>query len=292
MRLARNGVAQTLRYMLYTPADAALVPLELHLAAQGDWKPLALSARFNGGVMEAEGLYQSITCAEDVAGIREEEIAAAVAGTFLGDFRVRRQQAACEGWPARDLGPDLQAPVVADVPSLLISGERDPATPPSNGERVARTLKRSRHVVVPDAAHNTDGMEGEDCLFGLIAAFIEAGTPEGLDTACVARMRRPDFALSFGDPEVTVALADLERLPGSYARDPGPTALVDLLGSRVRFGFKGGPRYLLIPTSPAHFRVEGLPPGHKVSFQVTEGKATALTLSQPGRPDLVTKRAD
>ncbi|HKH45019.1 MAG TPA: hypothetical protein VKM72_10190 [Thermoanaerobaculia bacterium] len=38
----------------------------------------------------SRGLYLSVTCAEDVAFIREEEIPAAVAGTFLGDFRIRR----------------------------------------------------------------------------------------------------------------------------------------------------------------------------------------------------------
>lgn len=199
LRLTPTAVAQTLRYMLYDSINALRVPLEIHLAAQEDWKPLALSARSNGSMGGAsEGLYQSITCAEDVAPIRDEEIAPAATGTFLGDFRLRRQKAACEGWPVRDLGPDLQAAAVSDVPSLLISGERDPATPPSNGERAARTLKRARHLVVPDAAHNTDGLEGTDCVSNLIAAFIEAGAPEGLDTSCVSRIRRPDFPLSFG----------------------------------------------------------------------------------------------
>lgn len=247
-------MAQTLRYMLYAPVDAVRVPLEVHLAAQGDWKPLALSARSNGGMGgSAEGLYQSVTCAEDVAPIRNEEIAASVAGTFLGDFRIRRQKTACEGWPTRDLGADVQAPVVSDVPSLLISGERDPTTPASNGVRVARTLKRARHLVIADGAHSLDGMQGVDCVLGLIAAFIEAGAVEGLDTSCIDRMRRPELALSFGDPEMTVAKADLERLPGSYvSQERGVTA-----------------------------RVEGLPPGHKVAFQVIEGMATGSPCASP-----------
>jgi pimeloyl-ACP methyl ester carboxylesterase len=293
VRLTRTAVAQTLRYMLYAPMDAVRVPLEIHQAAQGDWKPLALSARSHGNMSgSAEGLYQSVTCAEDVAVLRDEEIAAvAAADTLLGDFRLRRQKAACEGWPIRDLGSDFQNPVVADVPSLLISGERDPATPASNGARVAKTLKRSRHLIVTDGAHSLDGMQGADCVVGLIASFIEAGAVDGLDTACLDRMRRPELVLSFGDPEVTVARADLERLPGAYVKSEwGVKARVDLLGSRVRFGLGEGPRYMLIPTSPTHFRVEGLPPGHKVAFQVIEGRTTKVTLSQPGRPDLVMTR--
>jgi len=296
LRLTRTAVAQTLRYMLYVPKEAVRVPLEVHRAAQGDWKPLALSAHSHGGMGgSAEGLYQSVTCSEDVAPVRDEEIAAAAAGTFLGDFRLRRQKAACEGWPVRDLGPDLHAPIVSDVPALLISGERDPATPPSNGARAALTLKRSRHLIIPDGAHTLEGMQGADCIPRLIAAFIEAGAAEGLDTACLEKMRRPEIPLSLGDPEVTVARADLERLQGSYAsQEMGMAAKVELVESRLRFSVTQGPgfQFLLIPTSPTRFRAEGkdLAPGLVLAFQVTEGKATALTILQPGKPEVVMTR--
>ena len=306
VRLTRAGVAQTLRYMLYSPANAALLPLAVHLAAQGDWKPLARRARFFGSIMtsSAVGFYQSVTCAEDVAFIRDEEVAPAVAGTFLGDFRVRRQKAACEGWPTRDLGPDLQAPVISNVPSLLISGERDPATPAADGERVARTLKRVRRLVVADAGHDAEGMKGEGCLSRLIDAFIEAGATEGLDSSCVAGMRRPEFVLSLSssemkvDPEVTVARADLERLPGSYAAEEmGLAVKVELVESRLRLSVIQGPPFppaLLIPTSAIRFRWEGegLAPGLTVEFHMIGGKATALTVVQPGKPELVMKRSE
>ena len=298
LRLGPNALAQTLRYMLYSPIEAALLPLEIHQAAQGDWKPLGRLAFLHGSDMNgmAEGFFQSVSCAEEVALLREGEIAPAVAGTFLGDFRVRRQKAVCEGWPTRDPGPELQAPVVSDVPALLISGERDPATPPSYGERVARTLKRARRVVVPDGSHYLEGMQGGDCVHGLIAAFIEAGTAEGLDTACVARMRRPDFEL----PEVAVARADLERLPGTYANEEMGMALeVGLRGDGLVISvLQGGPPFppaRLIPTSPTRFRWEGdgMAPGLAVAFQVDEGKGTALSVLQPNKPaEVVLKRSE
>ncbi|HSS51013.1 MAG TPA: alpha/beta hydrolase [Thermoanaerobaculia bacterium] len=305
LRLTHTGVAQTLRYMLYSPADAALLPLAVHLAAQGDWKPLAQKARFFASftASSAVGFYQSVTCAEDVAFIRDEEVAPAVAGTFLGDFRVRRQKAACAGWPTRNLGPDLRTPVISDVPSLLISGERDPATPAADGERVARTLKRARHLVIADAGHGPEGMKGEGCLSRLVDAFIEAGAPESLDSSCVAGMRRPDFVLRLSspevkiDPEVLVAQAELERLPGSYASEEmGLAVKVELLKSHLRISVTQGPPFppsLLIPTSPTRFRWEGkeMAPGLTVVFQVVGGKATALTVIQPGKPELVMKRS-
>lgn len=296
LRLTQAGLAQTLRYMLYSPIESALLPLAIHEAAQGNWKPLARLASLHGADMDgmAEGFFLSISCAEEVALIRDGEIAPAVAGTFLGDFRVRRQQAACEGWPIRDLGSDLQAPVVSDVPALLISGERDPATPPAYGERVARTLKRARHVIVPDGSHFLEGMRGGECVHGLIAAFLEAGTAEGLDTSCLARMRRPDFEL----PEVKVARADLERLPGSYVSEEMDMVLaVDLQGEDLRVSILQGkpfPSARLIPTSPTRFRWEGdgMAPGLAVVFQVAEGRAIALSVIQPNKPEVVMKRSE
>lgn len=302
IRLGHGAVAQTLRYRLYSPGEAALLPLEVHRAAQGDWKPLARAAWIYGGRMTsapAVGFLLSVTCAEDLAFVRDEEIGAAMAGTFLGDVRARAHKAACEGWPIRDLGEDLRSPVVSDVPALLISGERDPATPAAGAARVARTLKRARHLIIPDGGHSLDGMQGADCIPGLIAAFIEAGTAEGLDTSCLAGLRRPDFVLSSHEEpeaEVAVAQADLERLQGSYtSQEMGMTFRIDLQEGRLRLtitGYLQIPPALLIPTSPTRFRVEGkdLAPGLTMSFQVTEGKATALIVNQPGMPEVVMTR--
>ncbi|MES1211679.1 MAG: hypothetical protein ABUL63_05040, partial [Acidobacteriota bacterium] len=99
-----------------------------------------------------------------------------------------------------------------------------------------------------------------------------------------------------GDPEVAVAQADLERLQGSYAnQEMGFAFQVDLVGSRLRLSFVQGPAFpptLLTPTSPTHFRVEGegLAPGLALAFHVTEGKANALSILQPGKPEVVMKR--
>jgi pimeloyl-ACP methyl ester carboxylesterase len=295
LRLGRSGVAQTVRYMLYSPAGAALVPLQIHLAAQGDWKPLARSAQLYGGIMSStsDGFYQSVTCAEDIAFIREEQIAPAVAGTFLGDFRVRKQLAACEGWPTRDLGPETLRPVVSDVPVLAISGERDPATPASAGEKVVRTLRRGRHLVIADAAHSTRGLEGTECLTELMVSFIEAGAAEKLDVSCISRIRRQDFFLNEGEPEVKVARADLEKLVGTYKdTKSGLGVRIDLLGDRLRVTFPDTKEpFLLIPTSPTRFRVEAVV-GEGLEFVMANGRATGVRQTGPGRPDLVIPREE
>lgn len=56
----------------------------------------------------------------------------------------------CGAIETMDLLPDLSR---IDTPTLVIAGERDPATPPSHLEKIAAGITGSRLEVVPDAAH-------------------------------------------------------------------------------------------------------------------------------------------
>jgi pimeloyl-ACP methyl ester carboxylesterase len=283
LRLNRNGVAQVLRYMLYGTDKAAQLPLFVHLAAQGDFKPLAQVGN-DWGILSSAGYFLAITCAEDVGFIREEEVPSAVAGTFLGDFRIRQQQAACKAWAPAKLGRDFLAPTVSDVPTLLVSGERDPATPASAGESTVRHLRRGIHVVIPDGAHSNNGMKGRDCEEEMMLRLIETGSTERFDTSCVARMERPAFALRVGDPEVALAAADLNRLTGTY-RDStsGFETRVEVAGGKhLRASFSDGGALIVVPTSPTRFRpAYG---GLDLIFRVEEGKAAGLAFERSGQP--------
>jgi pimeloyl-ACP methyl ester carboxylesterase len=282
LRLNRNGVAQVLRYMLYNTATAAQLPLYVHLAAQGDFRPLAGIAR-DWGNLSSPGYFLSVTCAEDVAFIPEEKIQAAVAGTFLGDFRIRQQQAACKAWSPAKLGPEFQAPTVSDVPTLIVSGERDPATPASDGEKTVRNLRNGIHVVVADGAHSNNGMKGQECEEQMMMRLIESGSTERLDTSCVARMERPAFALSVGDPEVALAAADLNRLAGTY-RDSrsGFEARVEVAGGKhLRASYPGGETLIFVPTSPIRFRTPY--GGLGLVFRLEEGRAVGVGLERSGQ---------
>jgi pimeloyl-ACP methyl ester carboxylesterase len=295
IRLTRNGVTQMLRYMLYNASAASLLPLTVHLAAQGDWKPMAENARRlagHGGTALADGYYLSLTCAEDIPFLHEDEIPAAVQGTFLGDLRIRKQQAACAVWPVPPVDRAFLAPVASGVPTLLTSGERDPATPPANAERVARTLPNSLHVVVPDAGHVYSGIEGgNECVSRLIVQLVETGTVKGLDPTCMARAKRPDFVLR-QDPDVKLPADQLARLTGTY-KDPesGYGIRVEILGDHLRAVELGEEvTMILLATSPTHFRFEGRT--DTATFQVLDGRATAILLEQPGTPSITLRREE
>jgi pimeloyl-ACP methyl ester carboxylesterase len=193
--LTRNHVAEAIRYLMYSSRGAATVPFVLHRAHAGDYDPIAnflIRWRARGTF---DGLYLSITCAEDVpfvaadAADRDEP-------TYLGGYRVREQRAACAEWPHAEPAPQPPPPVESAVPTLIVSGTLDPVTPPENGDAIARTMKNSLHVRVPFGGHSPNGLTGLECVDHLVRAAIERGRVDGLDTGCVARVARPGFQLS------------------------------------------------------------------------------------------------
>jgi len=198
VKLSRDLAAEAIRYMLYNPVGASRVPLIIHLAAQGNFVPLTEAAlRFRKLLVATgfNGMYLSVTCAEDLPWIKPGEGERMAANTFLGDYRLRQQREACALWPRATIAKDYADPVRSDVPVLILTGELDPVTPPSNGDAVAKALKNSLHIVVPHGAHGLGGLENIDCILRLTAEFVERGSTQGIDTSCVKTIRRKGFAL-------------------------------------------------------------------------------------------------
>jgi pimeloyl-ACP methyl ester carboxylesterase len=198
VRLSRDLAAEAIRYMLYNPVAASRVPLIIHLAAQGNFTPLAQTAlnyRLNLVATGSNGMYLSVTCAEDLPWIKPGEGEKLSANTFLGDYRLVQQRQACELWPRATIQANYAAPVRSDLPVLIMTGEWDPVTAPANGDGVSRTLPNSLHVVVPHGAHGFGGLEGIECIERLSQDFVERGTTTGLDTSCVKKIKRRGFVL-------------------------------------------------------------------------------------------------
>ena len=203
VRLSRNLAAEAVRYMLYSTGGASRVPLFLHLAAQGNFTPLAEAAIFFRREIVgsgATGLYLSITCAEDLPWIKAGEGERNGENTFLGDYRLRQQREDCALWPQGKIPDDYAEPTRSNAPVLIVTGQWDPVTPPLYGDMVAKNLPNSRHIVVPGGGHGFGGLDGLDCLTNLITEFFDKGSVKGLDTACVQKIRRRGFQLKLPEP--------------------------------------------------------------------------------------------
>jgi pimeloyl-ACP methyl ester carboxylesterase len=181
---SRGDLGYALRGLLY--GRAAEIPYLVDRAAGGDLDPLVryyvertdwIGARGGGS-----GNHLSVLCAEDIDRLTDSDVETATAGTFLGDHAVQSYREACALWPSARLGPGSFEPVESDTPTLLLSGGRDPATPPSGADSVARHLSSSLHVVVPNGGHGVM----DPCILGMIARLIEDGHLGRVDPSCVA----------------------------------------------------------------------------------------------------------
>ena len=202
INLSRDLAAEAIRYMLYQPGAASRIPLFIHLAAQGNFTPLtegALSYRQQIVATGSNGMYLSVTCAEDLPAIKPGEGERNGVNTFLGDYRLRQQRAACALWPRAKIPSNYADPTRSDVPTLILTGQWDPVTPPIYGDTAAKYLSHSLHLVVPHGGHGFNGLNGLDCLDNLIVSFIDRGTTAGLDTSCVSAIGRKGFLLKLPD---------------------------------------------------------------------------------------------
>lgn len=182
--------AERLRAMMYSPAGARRAPLFLSQAAQG-----AADAPHMSAPDIADGLYLSVTCAESFPHFDVEAARAEARRTIFGDYRLRRQSAACAVWPTAPSKPP-QPERVINVPMLFVSGSWDPATPPAWTRQVLPWFPNSRHIVIEGGGHVVDGLSNlETCYDPVIVRFFDTLDPKKLDFGCMKDVRPPRFSL-------------------------------------------------------------------------------------------------
>ncbi len=200
-----NGqfVASVLFGALYSPVTAAILPVLLDRAERNDFQSLvALGLAGDSAENVSVGMQLSVLCSEDGARFSQADLMHEASGTVFGGNLLMGQIKACEFWPKGAIDPSYYEPVVSAIPTLILSGELDPVTPPAWGQSVADHLSHALHVRVPASGH---GVIGTACGRRLIQEFIDSATVEGLDTSCAGAAKRPPFFLTPAGPDPAVA---------------------------------------------------------------------------------------
>jgi pimeloyl-ACP methyl ester carboxylesterase len=188
--LSRGRVAEYLRYLLYSTDSTAEVPRLIHRAYRGDWTPLVEGVFEQAGNFDknfSSGLFLTLTCNEDVAFLKEEDIAPETRDTFLGDYRVRNQQAACAQWPKYPLAPRHRAALRSAVPTLIVSGDLDPATPVAFATHAAPGFSRRAEIILHGQGHSG----WSDCADRAYQELIRSGSVKKVATECPLTPRPP-----------------------------------------------------------------------------------------------------
>lgn len=183
----------------YSPEFVSLLPLLLTEAYEsGDLQPLVAQALvLNQSMGIHEGLFYSVACTEDAPYISLADAEAAAEGTYFGPM-AGPLLTVCEEWPQGPRPDAYREPLPAlETPTLLLSGEADPVTPPHYANTLAETLPHSRHLVAPGQGHI---VADRGCIPRIMAGFLEDADPDALDTTCVAAIEPPPFFLNYLGP--------------------------------------------------------------------------------------------
>jgi len=180
--------------LLYDSQLRYLLPQQIHAAHEGSFAAFDL-ARFSLLRLSnsfSRGMMLSVLCHDElpfssqdaferqlaehprVAGVLSDSIAGGLA------FRV------CAEWGAGQADAAANEPVVSDIPTLLLTGEFDPITPPDWGRQAASTLSRSFFFEFPGVGHGAVGRA--TCPDQMFSAFLE-DPAQAPDDACIEGMR-------------------------------------------------------------------------------------------------------
>ena len=121
----------------------------------------------------------------------EAAIAAADANPKLSSFYeydAKSMFATCDVWQARAAVARENEAVASAIPTLVLSGEFDPITPPAWGRLVAQDLSNSFFFEFPGMGHGV--ALADQCPLGMTQAFLD--TPqERPSSGCIDRMSGP-----------------------------------------------------------------------------------------------------
>ncbi|ACK44617.1 TAP domain protein [Shewanella baltica OS223] len=198
LTMTRGKFYGSIRMALYQANVRALVPHAIHQAAKHNFQPiLGLYSLTIDNAGMAMGMHASVVCGEDMHRItpamREQ-----AQHSFMGKTMLEGLEATCEVWKIPAVDDSFSEPISSDIPTLLLSGEIDPATPPSWGELAMEKLTNAKHFVAPYATH---GVAYQSCANNLIADLVRSGSVKDLDGECLKKDVRRSFYLNASSVE-------------------------------------------------------------------------------------------
>lgn len=193
VELTKQVIALTMRVLLMSPSTTKNIPFIVSQFNKGNYDPLtsimlAIKKSYLKGVYD--GMTLCVICNEDYPALTRltKEVKTE---TFLGDYWIHRVTNSCEIWNPQKRETKKINISKQDTPVLIISGNRDGATPPKYGDEVMKYFTNARHIVVNSGSHSFDGMR--NCIEDIISDFVTTGQNKTLKTNCVDLIKFPEY---------------------------------------------------------------------------------------------------
>jgi pimeloyl-ACP methyl ester carboxylesterase len=171
MRLTGQNLLQGLFQALYSTKRIPLLPKLIFDARDGSYAGLGQVVFTTVYVQEqyiSLGMDLSVRCTE---------------GGFTG---------LCNRWITNTAKAEDNDRVSSYLPTLILSGQYDPITPPSYSRAVAKTLKQSYYFEFPGIGHGVTF--SAQCPVDMTLAFLK-NPRQKPDSSCIAKMSEPSFVI-------------------------------------------------------------------------------------------------
>ena len=190
-----SDLALTVRLSLYSPEMSSLLPLTIHSAFNdNDYTSIAVSAmEFEEALLDgmSYGMHNAVMCTEDIPFHESDEKSKHNSEkTYLGTGFLSSMQSICSVWPAGKMDNDFKLPVVSNIPTLILSGENDPITPPAYGDLLLDGLPNSVHLV---GQHQGHGIIYRGCFTRIFSDFLSTASVSNLKSTCIKHLPRTPF---------------------------------------------------------------------------------------------------
>ena len=201
--ISNDKFISAIQMQLYSMETRSLVPLLIHQAYLGNYKPLAgLIAQGEGGMGIYIGLHFNIVCNEDYPKISADMKVEDADNNFAKGMSLVIVGKVCSVWPKYQPSNEFYQTVTADIPTLIMSGELDPVTPASNGEKSHVNLPNSHHIISKNNAHI---VASTTCGITIVNEFLEKQAPKELDESCLEEIPDESFMVGLNGGVVAVS---------------------------------------------------------------------------------------
>ncbi len=186
-------------------AFLSTAPQTIHRFEKGDYSTLIAAQYSLPFAFESisPGLYISMMCHEHILTTTFEELQGISTRRGVKDYgwlpfygNANEIFKACKSWGA--VGPFFgeNAPVISDIPSLIITGKYDPVTPPIYGQQIAERLSNSYYFEFPNLGHTPTAADSSGCAMDIVLAFLENPAVEP-DRSCLNKLTQVDFLVPY-----------------------------------------------------------------------------------------------
>ncbi len=180
----------------------------------------------------SEGVFYEYNCQEDYAFTNLDAIKAeAQKYPTLGEYLTSKNFVVegdafslCKTYFTGKPDPSVEQPVTSDIPTLVMSAEYDPVTPPIYGEEAAKTLTNSHYFLYPGLGHGVT--PADECPLSMALAFVENPNQQP-DDSCIARMSEPAWVVPTPVGEISMKPYSNKTLGISSVAPSGWTEAAD-----------------------------------------------------------------